>query len=258
MTAAAVLPAPALAGKVAVVTGASGGIGRTIALALAAHGADVGLLARRREALEETAALIAPTGRRTAVATADVTDEEQVVAALAVVAAELGDPTVVVNNAGGARFLAPLSEMRISGWEKTVDLNLKAPLVCARAALPGMVRGGGGAIVNIGSIVGDAAQHGMAHYGTAKAGLAMLNRTMAREWGHLGVRSNLVVPGLIDSGAHEHYEDDASMGRLYEAEIPLGRWGTPEEIAAPVVFLASDAAAFVTGATLVVDGGQLS
>lgn len=247
-----------LEGKVAVVTGASGGIGRTIALALASHGADVGLLARRQEALEETAELIAPTGRRTAVATADVTDEEQVVEALAKVAADIGDPTVLVNNAGGARFLASLAEMRISGWEKTVDLNLKAPLVCARAALPGMTRNGGGAIVNIGSIVGDAAQHAMAHYGTAKAGLAMLNRTMAREWGPLGVRSNLVVPGLIDSGAHEHYEDDQSMGRLYEAEIPLGRWGTPAEIAAPVVFLASDAASFVTGATLVVDGGQIS
>ena len=247
-----------LEGKVAIVTGASGGIGRKIAVALAQHGADVGLLARRREALEETAALVAPTGRRTAVASADVTDEEQVVAALAEIAAELGDPTVVVNNAGGARFLAPLAEMRISGWEKTVDLNLKAPLVCARAALPGMARQGGGAVVNIGSIVGDAAQHGMAHYGTAKAGLAMLNRTMAREWGPLGVRSNLVVPGLIDSGAHEHYEDDSNMGRLYQAEIPLGRWGTPDEIAAPVVFLASDAASFVTGATLVVDGGQIS
>lgn len=248
----------ALAGKVAIVTGASGGIGRTIALALAGQGADVGLIARRADALKETAALLAPTGRRTAVATADVTDEEQVVEAVAKIAAELGDPTVVINNAGGARFLAPLAEMRISGWEKTVDLNLKAPLICARAALPGMIRQGGGVIVNIGSIVGDAAQHGMAHYGTAKAGLEMLNRTMAREWGPHGVRSNLVVPGLVDSGAHEHYEDDSHMGRLYEAEIPLGRWGTPEEIAAPVVFLASDAASFVTGATLVVDGGQIS
>lgn len=247
-----------LEGKVAIVTGASGGIGRTIAMALAEHGADVGLLARRQEALEETAAMLEPTGRRTAVATADVTDEETVVAAIAKIAAELGDPTVVVNNAGGARFLAPLAEMRITGWEKTVDLNLKAPLVCARAALPGMIRQGGGAIVHIGSIVGNAAQHGMAHYGTAKAGLEMLNRTMAREWGPHGVRSNLVVPGLIDSGAHEHYEDDSHMGRLYQAEIPLGRWGTPEEIAAPVIFLASNAASFVTGATLVVDGGQVS
>lgn len=247
-----------LEGKVAVVTGASGGIGRAIAIALARSGADVGLLARRQEALEETAELVGPTGRRTAVATADVTEEDQVVEAVAKVAAELGDPTVVINNAGGARFLAPLAEMRIAGWDKTVDLNLKAPLICARAALPGMIRQGGGAIVNIGSIVGAAAHHGMAHYGTAKAGLAMLNRTMAREWGSHGIRSNLVVPGLVDSGAHEHYEDDAHMGRLYSAEIPLGRWATTDEIAAPVVFLASDAASYVTGATLVVDGGQTS
>lgn len=247
-----------LAGKVAVVTGASGGIGRAVACALARAGADVGLLARRREALEETAALVEPTGRRTAVAAADVTDEDQVAEAMADVAAELGDPTVVVNNAGGARFLAPLAEMRLPGWQKTVALNLEAPLICARAALPGMIRAGGGSVVHIGSIVGESAQHGMAHYGTSKAGLTMLSRTMAREWGRHGVRSNVVVPGLVDSGAHEHYERDTNMGRLYSAEIPLGRWASPEEIAAPVVFLASDAASYVTGGTLVVDGGQTS
>lgn len=248
----------ALAGQVAIVTGASGGIGRTLAVALAAQGADVGLLARRQDALEETAELVAPSGRRTALASADVTDEDQVVDAVGKVAAELGDPTIVVNNAGGARFLAPLAEMRSSGWSKTVDLNLTAPLLVARAALPGMVRAGGGSVVNIGSIVGLGAQHGMGHYATAKTGLEMLTRSMAREWGPHGVRCNLVVPGLVDSGAHDHYEDDAQMGRLYAAEIPLGRWARPEEIAGPVVFLASAAASFVTGATLLVDGGQVS
>lgn len=248
----------ALAGRVAIVTGASGGIGRVVAVALAEAGADVGLLARRQEALEETAELVVATGRRAAVAAADVTDEAEIVDAFAKVSAELGDPTVLVNNAGGARFLAPLADMRLDGWDKTVDLNLKAPLICARAALPAMARAGAGSIVNIGSIVGEAAQAGMAHYGTAKAGLVMLTRTMAREWGRLGVRANVVVPGLVDSGAHDHYAADDSMGRLYAAEIPLGRWARPEEIAGPVVFLASEAASFVSGATLLVDGGQVS
>lgn len=247
-----------LAGRTAVVTGASGGIGREIALELARQGADVGLLARRAEALDETAELIAPTGRRTVTASADVTDEGQVAEAIAKVVESLGDPGILVNNAGGARFLAPLDQMRLDGWRKTVDLNLLAPLVCARAVLPSLRRLGGGAMVHIGSIVGEAAQHEMAHYGTAKAGLVMLNRTMAREWGPLGVRSNVVIPGLVDSGAHDHYEDEAGMGRLYSAEIPLGRWAQPRDIAGPVAFLAGDAASFVTGTTLVVDGGQIA
>lgn len=247
-----------LGGRVAVVTGASGGIGRVIARALAEAGADVGLLARRKDALDETAGLVAGLGRRAAVAPCDVTDEDQVREAVAAVAAELGAPDIVVNNAGGARFVSDLEHMKLSGWDKTVNLNLRAPLALAKAALPGMIRRGGGSVITIGSIVGEQALTGLSHYATAKSALEMLNRSMAREWGRHGVRCNLVVPGLVDSGAHGHYAGDPAMEALYSKEIPLGRWARPEEIAAPVVFLASDAASYITGASLLVDGGTVA
>lgn len=248
----------ALAGRVAIVSGASGGIGRIIALALAEAGADVGLVARRKDALDETAELVGARGARAAVAQCDVTDEIQVEAAVASVAAELGDPDIVVNNAGGARFVSGLDQMRLDGWDKTVSLNLRAPLVLAKAALPGMIRRGGGSVTTIGSIVGEQAMSGLSHYAVAKSGLVMLTRSMAREWGPHGVRCNLVVPGLVDSGAHGHYEDDPSMAALYAKQSALGRWARPEEIAAPVVFLASAGASYITGATLLVDGGTVA
>ncbi|GGJ35431.1 SDR family NAD(P)-dependent oxidoreductase [Streptomyces brasiliensis] len=247
-----------LAGRVAIVTGASGGIGRVIARSLAEAGADVGLLARRKDALEETADLVTGLGRRASVAQCDVTDEDQVESAVASVAAALGDPDIVVNNAGGARFVSDLAHMKLPGWDKTVSLNLRAPLVLAKAALPGMIRRGGGSVITIGSIVGEQALTGLSHYAVAKSGLEMLTRSMAREWGHHGVRCNLVVPGLVDSGAHDHYADDPAMAALYSKQAALGRWARPEEIAAPVVFLASDAASYISGASLLVDGGTVA
>ncbi|NKQ57226.1 SDR family oxidoreductase [Amycolatopsis sp. K13G38] len=250
------MSAGTLAGCSALVTGASGDIGREIAVALAEAGADVGLVARRETALRETAETVRGLGRRAAVAVADVTDEDQVLAAVELVEKELDGIDVVVNNAGGARFLAPLLETERRGWDKTVALNLTAPYLVAKAAVPGMIRRGRGSVVNIGSLVGLRAQEGMAFYSAAKSGLLMLTRSMAKEWGPRGIRANAVVPGLIETEGWAAYEGQDAMAALKtDHVIPLGRWGRARDVAGPVVFLASEAAAYVTGAALTVDGG---
>lgn len=249
---------PVLDGRVALVTGASGGIGREIAIALAEAGAAVGLLARRAEALDETAEMIAATGGACAVAAADVTNAEAVREAVAVVSGRLGTIDLVVNNAGGARFAAPLLETNVRGWDSVQALNLTAPLLVAQATVPAMIERGAGSIVNIGSLVALQSQATLAHYGAAKSGLTSLTRTMAREWGGHGIRANCVIPGLVRTEAWDHYESDPEMDRLTGNEIPLGRWATPREIADPVVFLSSDAASYITGASLLVDGGSLA
>ena len=241
----------ALAGRRALVTGASGDLGRGIAVALADAGADVVLVARNADKLEHTAALVAATGRRAVVAPADVTDADSITTALA----GAGPIDLLVNNAGGARFAAELAGVRRSGWDKTVALNLTGPLLVAQACLPAMIAAGRGVIVNVASLAGLQAMESLSAYSASKAGLLMLTRSMAKEWGPHGVRVNAVAPGFVETDAWDNYRDDPAMQRTTAQPIPLGRWATVEEIAAPIVFLCSDAASYVTGATLVVDGG---
>jgi NAD(P)-dependent dehydrogenase (short-subunit alcohol dehydrogenase family) len=251
----AVFRADALAGKVALVTGASGDLGRGIAVALASAGADVALVARNAEKLEETRVLVEATGRRGCCVAADITDADRVASVVAEIRASLGPVDIVVNNAGGARFMSPLVDVQRSGWDKTIALNLTAPMLVAQACVPDMIGHGGGSIVNVASLAGLQAMESLSFYSASKAGLLMLTRAMAKEWGPHGIRANAVAPGFVETEAWDHYRDNPDMESTTGQVIPLGRWASVDEVSSPVVFLASDAAAYVTGATLVIDGG---
>lgn len=244
-----------LTGKRALVTGASRGIGRAVAVAYARAGADVAVLARNAELLEDVAGEIRVLGRRAVVAQADVLEAEATRAAVTSAIAELGGLDVLVNNAGGNSFSIPVAQMRVSGWEKTMRLNLDSILHITQEALPALAEDKDGVIINVSSVAGLRGAPTMAHYGAAKAALLSLTQSLAIETAWMGIRVNALVPGWIDTDLTDFLRasEEAEKGTL--SRVPMQRWGTAEEIAEPAVFLASSAAAFMTGQVLVVDGG---
>jgi 2-deoxy-D-gluconate 3-dehydrogenase len=243
-----------LTGRRALVTGASRGIGREIALAYARAGADVAVLARNAELLEGVAGEVRALGRRAVVATADVLDADATRAATAEAIEALGGLDILVNNAGGNSFSTPVASMRMSGWEKTMRLNLDSIVHITQVSLPALGEGGG-SIINVSSVAGLRGAPTMAHYGAAKAALISLTQSLAVETAWMGVRVNALVPGWIETDLTDFLRasDDAERAALNR--VPMQRWGRVEEIAEPAVFLASDAASFMTGQVLVVDGG---
>jgi len=246
-----------LDGRTVLVIGASRGIGRQAALVCAQAGARVVLAARSTGDLEEVAAAARRAGAPEAlVAPTDASDEAAVEALVARAAESSGKLEVLVNVAGGQQFFAALADTRTAGWDKVMELNLRGPFLACRAALPRMPRGG--AIVNVASVAGLASSPTIGVYGAAKAGLIGMTRTLAVEAAPLGVRVNCLAPGWVRTELTRRLWSDPEISQATVKDVPMGRWGEVEELAGPLLLLASDAGSYITGATLVVDGGGLA
>ena len=239
-----------LTGKTALITGASGGIGAEIARALHKQGAVVALSGTRREALD---ALAAELGERTHVLPADLSQPEEAARLINEAEAALGKVDILVNNAGLTKDGLAM-RMSDADWEKVLNVDLAAPFRLIRAAMKFMLRRKAGRIINIGSIVGTTGNPGQANYCAAKAGLIGLTKSLAQEVASRGITVNLVAPGFIETPMTDALTD-AQRADL-SGKIPLGRLGTPKDIAAAVVYLAAEEAGWVTGATLHVNGGM--
>lgn len=245
--------------KAALVTGAGmGGIGGAIAIALAEAGADVALteLANRMVEAEETAGRVRATGRRTVVVPLDQTELAQIKGAVEMAVSGLGHLDVLVNNAATA-LVKPAIDIAEEDWDRVLDTNLKGALFCAQEAAKQMIlQGTGGSIVNVASILGFGAYPDRAAYCAAKAGLVNLTRVLAIEWAKHSINVNGVAPGYVMTHpVVTAIDNNPSSVEEIIARIPVRRMGTPEEMALAVVYLASPAASYVTGHTLLIDGG---
>lgn len=246
-----------LNGKVALVTGSSSGIGRAAAEALAANGARVAINFHRNEAGAEAArAQIVAAGGRAIVVQADVTVASQVQSLVEQTVAEFGPIDVLVNNAGSLIERLKILELTEERWDEVLDLNLKSAFLCSKAVAASMMERKTGAIINVSSIAGrNGGALGSIHYSAAKGGLITFTKGLAKELAPFGVRVNAISPGVIDTPYHEQFSS-AEMMKTYAGMIPLGRVGTPAEVGKVICFLASDAASYLAGETIEINGGM--
>jgi 3-oxoacyl-[acyl-carrier protein] reductase len=247
-----------LTGKVALVTGASSGIGRATAELLAECGAAVAInYHQNSKGADDARASIEAKGGRAVAIQADVTVASDVRALVERAAKELGPINILVNNAGSLVERLKLLELTEERWDYVMDLNLKSAFLCAQAVAPSMMERKEGVIINVSSIAGrNGGALGSMHYSTAKGGLITLTKGLAKELAAYGVRVNAVSPGVVDTAFHETFSTPEVM-KGYVAAIPLGRVGTPAEVARVIAFLASSAASFLAGETIEVNGGML-
>jgi NAD(P)-dependent dehydrogenase (short-subunit alcohol dehydrogenase family) len=246
----------ALDGQVAIVTGGGRGIGRAIAHRFARAGASVALAARTVDELQRVAAEIGEVGGRALVVPTDAADPDAMDRLVDRTVSELGALDVMVNNAGVAPFLATFMDTRPDGFEKHFGTNFWSAVHGTRAAGRVLLERGSGCVLNLSSIDAFMIEPELSYYGTAKAAIVNLTRSVALEWAGSGVRVNALAPGWTDTPMNQEERNDPEAERRILSAIPMGRWGRPEEMAEAALFLCSSAASFITGVTLIVDGGQ--
>jgi NAD(P)-dependent dehydrogenase (short-subunit alcohol dehydrogenase family) len=249
-----------LIGKRGLVTGGSRGLGRQMALSLAAAGADIALVARPSVALEETADEIRAIGRTAWTLEADMGDPLAAEAVCEKALSDIGSFDILINNVGGRRVNVPTEDLPLDTWREMMDLNLTATFICARVIGGAMITAGrGGRIINLASINGLVAGRGIGgrHYEAAKAAVIQFTRTLAVDWAPHGITANAICPGIFATEPNLKWKrtNPEIIDRIV-ADIPMGTMGDPRDIGPLAVYLASDAARFMTGASLIIDGGQ--
>ena len=247
-----------LEGKVAVVTGAGRGIGRRVATAYAEAGADVALVSRTMEQVETAATEIRALGVRALPIEADVGVPEDVERLVATAVEEMGKLDILVNNAG-INHRAPTLDFDLADFDRVLDVNLRGVYYASQKAAQQMVaQGGGGRIINTTSLASHMGVPGLSAYAASKGGVAMIIRVMAVEWAQEGITVNGISPGYIATSLTQPLRDDEERNEWILSRIPMKRWGTPEDMAGLYVFLASEAASYITGQLFPVDGGWLA
>jgi NAD(P)-dependent dehydrogenase (short-subunit alcohol dehydrogenase family) len=242
-----------LTDRVALVTGGGRGIGRALALALAEAGADVAVADVDLPAADAVTAEVIARGRRGLAVEADVASKPAVEAMVQTTVETLGGLDMLINNAG-VFPIAPVAHITEEAWDQVMAINLKGVFLCSQAALAPMRRAGGGRIVNVASVSGLVGAVGLAHYAASKAGVIGFTKSLAREVAPMGITVNAIAPGIIDTERSRQTFPEGAL-RTYQAQVPLRRLGRPEDLTALVVFLASPAAAYITGQVYAIDGG---
>jgi NAD(P)-dependent dehydrogenase (short-subunit alcohol dehydrogenase family) len=250
-----------LSGKAAIVTGAGTGIGRAIAVALAREGARVAVASRRPEKLQEVAQAICQSGGDAIVTVCDVSSEPDTLRAAKEVEHAFGQVNVLVNNAG-VLSASTVENISLADWDRLMATNLRGPFLMSRAVLPAMRRAGGGAIVNVGSILGLIAMRDRAAYCASKGGVTMLTKAMALDHAHEKIRVNCICPAIVETDLVRDLFSNTLQGHRSResrlATLPLGRFGQPADVAELAVFLASEESSWMTGTAIPIDGGLLA